>query len=82
MNFTEWLDTNKDGSNMCPPPMSTDEFERFLIEYLLDTKDSKYYIVSPLPDSQARTQILHDILLRYSKKYEKEYRNWLKQKDL
>lgn len=69
MKLTEWLDNHKEGHNICPPPMTAEEFERFLIDYLLG---ENYTIIMPMPDAQCRTQILHDILYEYCKKYRNE----------
>lgn len=73
--LTYWLETRWQEGNMCPPPMSSVEFENFLIKYLL--KD-KFCTVLPLSDAQTRTQLLHDILVKYSEEYEKEYKEHLR----
>lgn len=79
MKFTEWIEIKKNGSdNICPPAMSTSEFENFLVDYLLE---ENYTITMPLPDSQARTQILHDILMKNSKRYRREHAAWLEWKN-
>ena len=74
MKFTEWLNEHKEGDNLCPPPMSINEFESFLIDYLLP---ENYCIVMSMSEDQCRTQLLHDILQGHSKKYRKEYIKWL-----
>lgn len=73
--LTYWLETHWQKGNMCPPPMSNVEFENFLIRYLLP-KD--YHIILSMPDAQARTEILHDILVRHSEVYQKEYKEHLR----
>ena len=73
--LTYWLNENWQEGNMCPPPMSSVEFENFLIRYLLP-KD--YHTVLSMPDAQTRTQLLHDILTQHSKAYQKEYKEHLR----
>lgn len=73
--LTYWLETHWQKGNLCPPPMSAEQFEKFLILYLL-SKD--YRTVLSMPDDQARTELLHDILVRHSEVYRKEYKEHLR----
>ena len=73
--LTYWLNENWQKGNLCPPPMSVEQFEKFLILYLL-SKD--YRTVLSMPDDQARTELLHDILVRHSEVYQKEYKEHLR----
>ena len=73
--LTYWLENHWQKGNLCPPPMSTVEFENFLIKYLL--KD-KFCTVLSLSDAQTRTELLHKILVKYSKEYEQEYKEHLR----
>lgn len=68
VDFTTWLH-HQPGYGICPPPMSEEQFERFLNMYLFD----KPYISSvSLSDAQYRTELLDAILTKHSKKYRKE----------
>lgn len=73
--LTYWLETHWQKGNLCPPPISVEQFEKFLILYLL-SKD--YRTVLSMPDDQARTEILYDILVRHSEVYQREYKEHLR----
>lgn len=75
--FTEWLEDNKK-YGILPPPMELEQFEKFLLQYLFDKEPQ---IVMPVNEKQARTEILFDILTKYSKKFGKEWKTYLKRKD-
>ena len=72
MTFVEWLKEKEQGENkgnMLPPVMEPQEAVDFLRSYLLgDT----WYVVDPLSTGQVNTVIVHDILLKYSRKFRKE----------
>lgn len=72
--FTEWLDKQQD-YGLCEPPMTLQEFEDFIEEYLLPDNYICTSIASTV--SQCRTAILFDILMDYSKKFRKEWRRYL-----
>ena len=74
--FTEWLNRQPD-CGLCAPPMSSNEFEEFIIKYLLSQPPQ---IVMPMPDDQCRTEILWDVLIENSKKFRKEWKEYLKRK--
>jgi len=59
-----------------PPPMTFEEFEQFLLMYLLPN----YQIIMPLSEDQCRTQMLFDLLTKYSKTFEKEWNKYIKTK--
>ena len=44
----------------------------FLEQYLLG---EDYCIVNPMTNIQANSEVVHDILYKYSKKYRKEFKN-------
>lgn len=68
VDFTTWLHYQP-SYGVCPPPMTQEQFERFLNMYLFD----KPYISSlSLSDAQYRTELLDAILTKHSKKYRKE----------
>lgn len=77
ITFTEWLEENKK-YGILPPPMELEQFEKFLVQYLFDKEPQ---IVMPVSEKQARTEILFDILSMYSKKFKKEWNNYLKVKN-
>lgn len=76
MTFTEWLDKNWEKDNMFPPCLDAQKAVDFLCDYLMG---EDYYIVNPLSTAQANSEIVHDILYKYSKKYRKEYKRRQKQ---
>lgn len=63
--------------NIFNPPISSDEAIHFLLIYLLG---ENWYSPNPLPQEQINTEIVHEILLKYSKKYRKEYKAWKKKR--
>lgn len=67
--FSEWLNNNWDKDNIFPPPLSDRKAMKFLTDYLLG-KD--WYSVNPISQEQINTEIVHDILIKYSKEYRKE----------
>jgi len=68
--LTQWFDVNWEEGNMCPPPMDTDTFEKYLVYYLLPRPN---YISLSISEPQARSQVLHSILMHHSKEYQEEY---------
>lgn len=77
ITFTEWLEDNKK-YGILPPPMELEQFEKFLTQYLFDKEPQ---IVMPVNEKQARTEILFDILSKYSKKFGKEWKTYLKKSE-
>lgn len=76
MSLIEWLDENWEEGNMLPPPMDALQAIDFLRQYLLG-KD--WYVVNSVSVGQVNTEIVHKILLRYSKKYKKEFKKHVKE---
>lgn len=79
--FTEWLEfqnstTNKD--NIFSPPMSDSTAVQFLKDYLLG---DDWYVTDPLCSDQINTQIVYDILCKYSRKFRKELKQFEKWKN-
>ena len=72
MKYTEWLNANWEKDNMFPPCLDPQKALLFLEQYLLG---EDYCIVNPMPNIQANSEVVHDILYRYSKKYRKEFKN-------
>lgn len=75
--FSEWLkeEFEKDKGNLLPPKLDDRRALLFLQNYLLG---EDWYVVSPLSHEQVNTELVHDILYKYSKKYRKEYKKSLK----
>lgn len=55
-----------------PAPTDPQMAIHILSAYLLG---EDYYIVDPLPNDQANTIIIQDILFKYSKEYRKRFKN-------
>ena len=73
--FTEWYEKNSMGGDLRCPPMTNEEFENFLIKYLLDD----YFGTDSFPTKeQARTQLLTTILCIYSESFRKEIQKYEK----
>ena len=72
MTFTEWYLQNKDSNNLFDPPMSVDQALNFLEDYLLPDN----YYTAQNAAAQARTEIVYDILIRHSKKFKQEIKQY------
>lgn len=73
--FTEYIEEKKDPDNIFDPPTEPQLAVNFLKEYLLG---ENWYVVDPIGTKQVNTAIVHDILYKYSKKYRKEYKAYIK----
>lgn len=73
--FVEWMDDQFD-YGLCPPPMSSQKFEEFIIKYL--ASDAPAVILST-SDGQCRTELLFHILSKYSKDFQREWRKHLEE---
>jgi hypothetical protein len=73
--FTDWLENEAEDCGMCDPPLEAQKAIQFLRDYLLD---EEWYVVAPESTKQVNTAIVHDILLKYSKDFRKEWKNYLK----
>ena len=62
---------------LCPAPMSSDVTLQILVDYLLG---ENFYIVMPLSQEQANTEIVAAILDKYSKEYKKDRKKFMKEK--
>ena len=67
--FTEWYLKNHKEGDLCPPQMTNEEFENFLVKYLLD---DDFCVDLSMSDKQARTILLSTILALYSDNFKKE----------
>lgn len=79
MNFLDWLNeqnttVNKD--NIFPPALEPQMAVNFLQEYLLG---EEWYTVNPISTMQVNSEIVFEILLRYSKRFRKELKHMRKE---
>ena len=71
--FTAWLDSCA-SYGVFSPPMNAQMAVDFLQRYLLG---EDWYTIN-LNTMQANSEIVHEILYKYSRKYRKEYKRWRK----
>ena len=71
LKFREHLDkiSKERNCGILTPPTTDREAVEFLLDYLLG---EDWYVVDPLSHEQVNTQMIHAILLRYSRRYRKE----------
>lgn len=75
--FTRHLERISEERNcgILTPPTTDREVIYFLKNYLLG---EDWYVCSPIGHEQCNTEIIHAILMKYSRQYRKEYRRYLK----
>jgi hypothetical protein len=69
--LTDWVD-GCESYGVFSPPMDAQTAVNFLQRYLLG---EDWYTIN-LNAEQANTEIVHEILYKYSKKYRKEWKQW------
>ena len=69
--LTYWLRHEAKDCGLIQPPMKDTLALDFLKDYLLG---EDWYIVNPVNHEQGNTQLVHEILLKYSPQYRKEYK--------
>ena len=79
MTFNEWLDKNWQKDNMFPPPLNAQLALQFLKDYLLG---ENWYVINPLGQEQINSEMVAEILNKYSKKYRKEVKQLKKQRGI
>lgn len=79
MTFNEWLNKNWQKDNMFPPPLNAQLALQFLKDYLLG---EDWYVVNPLGQEQINSEMVAEILNKYSKKYRKEVKQLKKQRGI
>ncbi len=81
MTFTEFMSerykNREDKNNMFGVGVSDAEFRTFIIDYLLG---EDWYVIDPLGPAQINEIALYEILEKYSKRYRKERKKYLKNK--
>ena len=75
--FTDWLENDSIDCEIMSPPMEDKKALEFLTDYLLG---ENWYVVGPISPKQVNTNIVHEILWKYSKQYRKEWKQYRKQK--
>lgn len=78
VSFIEWLksENSKDPDNMLPPALDFEKAIYFLKNYLLG---EDWYVEYPGTPKQINTDIVYDILKKYSKKFRKELKVYEKE---
>ena len=76
MNFVEWLRKESKRDEICAPCLPADKAVNFLCNYLLG---EDWYCVMPIHAEQVNTEIVHEILMKYSRRYRKEYKRIVKE---
>ena len=79
MKFTTWMNINWKKDNMFPPPLDAQLALQFLKDYLLG---EDWYVVNPLGQEQINSEMVAEILNKYSKKYRKEVKQLKKQRGI
>lgn len=67
--FTYWLRNEAKDCGLVQPPLSAQKAVDFLQTYLLG---EDWYIVNPVNCEQGNSQVVHEILMKYSPEYRKE----------
>lgn len=75
--FTYWLKHDAKDCGLMQPPLNAQKALGFLCDYLLG---EDWYVVNPVNTEQCNTQLVHEILLKYSKEYKKEYLRAIKER--
>ena len=75
--FTDWLENDSIDCGIMSPPMEAEKALSFLTDYLLG---ENWYVVGPISPKQVNTNIVHEILWKYSKQFRKEWKQYRKQK--
>ena len=75
--FTDWLENDSIDCGIMSPPMEDKKALEFLTDYLLG---GNWYVVGPISPKQVNTNIVHEILWKYSKQFRKEWKQYRKQK--
>lgn len=69
-SYTNWLKYEAEDCGLMQPPLEPQKALDFLQSYLLG---EDYYIENPVSTIQANSQVVFDILIKYSKEFRKEY---------
>ena len=69
--FTYWLEHLAEDCGLMQPPCKDVLALKFLKDYLLG---EDWYVANPVNHEQCNTQLVHEILYKYSRQYRKEYK--------
>lgn len=69
--YTYWLRYDAEDCGIMQPPLQAQKAINFLKDYLLG---EKWYVVNPVNTEQYNAQIVHEILMKYSREYRREYK--------
>ena len=67
--FTYWLDYESEDCGILQPPLEAQKALDFLMIYLLG---EDWYVVNPVNTEQCNTQLVYEILYKYSRAFRKE----------
>ena len=73
--FTEWLENDAEDCGICPSPMNAQCAVDILKDYLLG---EDWYVHMPINIEQVNSEIVFDILMKYSIKFRKEWKRYCK----
>lgn len=71
--FTYWLQYESEDCGLMQPPLEAQKALDTLQKYLLG---EDWYIVNPVNTQQGNSQVVHEILLKYSPQYMKEWKDY------
>lgn len=73
--ITEWLENDSEDCGILSPPMTDSQAMEFLKNYLLG---ENWYTMNPISHDQVNTEIVFEILWKYSKDFRKEWKAYRK----
>ncbi len=73
--FTYWLQYEAEDCGILQPPLNAQKALNFLKDYLLG---EDWYVVNPVNTEQCNTQIVYEILEKYSSEFNREMKRWRK----
>lgn len=76
MKFTEWIE-KQSNYGIFNPPMTSQIAVNLLADYLLG---EDWVCVDPISTEQINTQIVYEILMKYSRKFRKEVKKYKKER--
>ena len=74
-SFLQWQIESWKDDNLFPPELEPQRAIHMLVDYLLG---DDWYFVNPVNAKQGNVFILHEILMRYSRKYRREVKKYRK----
>lgn len=71
--FTYWLEHEAIDCGLMQPPLDAQKALGFLADYLLG---EDWYVVNPVNTEQCNTQLVYELLQKYSTEFNKEMKRW------